>query len=185
MPFKHNAARRHHIPRPRYRVTNWPAYEAGLRRRGDLTLWLDEAALAGWSAPTRSTPGGQPIYSDMAIELVLTLRLVFHLALRQAEAFAPSILRLLGLDLSVPAGRPWPGGHRRPATMSWQGLAFGSAHDARREICAELPMPKQTTFDESARLPGVVHSESARDSYMSLIWASYRRRDWQTASPIT
>lgn len=102
MPFKHNAARRHRIPRARYLVTNWPAYEAGLRRRGDLTLWLDEAAVAGWSAPKRSTPGGQPIYSDLAIELVLSLRLVFHLALRQAEAFASSILRLLGLDLSVP-----------------------------------------------------------------------------------
>ena len=37
MPFKHNAARRHHIPRVCHRVTNWPAYEAGLRRRGDLT----------------------------------------------------------------------------------------------------------------------------------------------------
>jgi hypothetical protein len=25
VPFKHNAARRHHIPKPRYRVTNWLA----------------------------------------------------------------------------------------------------------------------------------------------------------------
>ena len=32
-----------------------------------------------------------------AVELVLTLRLVFHLALRQAEAFSRSVLRLLGL----------------------------------------------------------------------------------------
>ena len=38
MPFKHNAARRHRIPKTRYRVQNWPAYEAGLKRRGDLTL---------------------------------------------------------------------------------------------------------------------------------------------------
>jgi hypothetical protein len=45
MPFKHNAARRHRIPKTRYRVQNWPAYEAGLKRRGDLTLWLDEGAL--------------------------------------------------------------------------------------------------------------------------------------------
>ena len=102
MPFKHNADRRHRIPRARYRVTNWPVYESGLRRRGDLTLWLDEEALAGWSAPRRATPGGQPLYSDLAIELVLTLRPVFHLALRQAEAFARSVLCLLGLDLSVP-----------------------------------------------------------------------------------
>jgi hypothetical protein len=32
MPFKHNAARRHRIPKTRYRVQNWPAYEGGLKR---------------------------------------------------------------------------------------------------------------------------------------------------------
>jgi hypothetical protein len=114
MPFKHNAARRHRIPRARYRVTNWPAYEAGLRRRGDLTLWLDEAALAGWAASKRSSPGRQPLYSELAIELVLTLRLVFRLALRQAEAFCRSVLRLLGLALSVPDH----------TTLSRRGRAF-------------------------------------------------------------
>jgi hypothetical protein len=102
LPFKHHAARRHRIPRARYRVQNWPAYEAGLRRRGDLTLWLDEAAIARWQAPRRTTPGGQRRYSDLAIELVLVLRLVFHLALRQAEGFVGSVLRLLGLELAVP-----------------------------------------------------------------------------------
>ena len=102
MPFKHHAARRHRIPRAQYRVRNWPAYDAGLRRRGDLTLWLDEAAIAGWQAAPRTTPGGQARYSDLAIELVLTLRLVFHLALRQAEGFVGSVLRLLGLELSIP-----------------------------------------------------------------------------------
>jgi Transposase DDE domain len=114
MPFKHNAAHRHRIPRARYRVTNWPAYEAGLRRRGDLTFWLDEAAIAGWHAPRRTTPGGQPLHSDLAIELVLTLRLVFHLALRQAAAFAASVLRLLGVELPVPVH----------TTLSRRGGAF-------------------------------------------------------------
>ena len=93
---------RHRVPKARYRVVNWLAYEAGLRRRGDLTFWLDEAALAGWLAPRRVTPGGQPLYSDLAIEMMLILRLVFHLALRQAEAFSRSVLRLLGLELAVP-----------------------------------------------------------------------------------
>ena len=102
MPFKHNAARRHRIPKQRYRVTNWPAYEAGLGRLADLTFWLDEAALAGWQAPRRTTPGGQPQYSDLAIELVLTPRLVFPLALRQAKAFSRSVLHLLGLELAIP-----------------------------------------------------------------------------------
>ena len=102
MPFKHNASRRHHIPKARRRITNWPAYEAGLRRRGDVTFWLDETALSGWRAPRRTSRGGQPIYADLAIEVVLTLRLVFHLALRQAEGFTRSVLRLLGLEIAVP-----------------------------------------------------------------------------------
>jgi IS5 family transposase len=58
--------------------------------------------MAGWNAPRRTTPGGQAWYSDLAIELVLMLRLVFHLALRQAEGFAGSALRLLGQELRVP-----------------------------------------------------------------------------------
>jgi hypothetical protein len=102
MPFKHHAARRRHIPQARYRVRNWREYKAGLTRRGDLTLWLDEAAMAGWQAPRRSTPGGQAWYSDLSIELVLTLRLIFHLALRQAEGSVASVLRLLGQELRVP-----------------------------------------------------------------------------------
>lgn len=120
MPFKHYAARRRRTPRARYRVTNWPAYEAGLRRRGDLTLWLGHAALDGWAPPKRSTPGRQPLYSGLSIELVLTLRLVFHLALRQAETFSRSVLRLLGPELTVPdhttlsrRGRAFAGGQPR------------------------------------------------------------------------
>ena len=114
MPFKHNATRRHRIPRARERVTNWAAYEAGLRWRGEITFWVDEAALAAWHAPRRSMLGGQPRYSDLAIELVLILRLVFHLALRQAEGFARSVLAVLGLDLAVPDH----------TTLSRRGRAF-------------------------------------------------------------
>ncbi len=101
MPFRPNPNRPKRF-RARYRIRNWREYEAGLKRRGDLTLWLDEAAIAGWQAPRRTTPGGQALYSNLAIGLVLILRLVFHLALRQAEGFARSVLRLLGLDLPVP-----------------------------------------------------------------------------------
>ena len=47
MPYKHNADRRHHIAKMKFRVTNWPEYEEGLRRRGSLTLWMTPEALAG------------------------------------------------------------------------------------------------------------------------------------------
>ena len=102
MPFKANAARRHHIPKPRHKVTNWAAYDAALRQRGSLTVWFSEAAIQAWRAAPRTTPGGQPHYSALAISTALTLRAVFRLGLRQTEGLIGSILHLLGLELPVP-----------------------------------------------------------------------------------
>jgi hypothetical protein len=85
VPFKLNQDRRHHIPRQRHKVTNWSAYEAGLRARGSLTVWFTAEAIAAWRAEPRTTRGGQPRYSALAITTALTLRAVFRLALRQTE----------------------------------------------------------------------------------------------------
>ena len=102
MPFKINAARRHHIPKQRRRVTNWAEYDAALRQRGSLTVWFTEAAVAAWRAEPRTTRGGQPWYSELAILTALTLKAVFRLALRQTEGLIGSLMRLLGLDLPIP-----------------------------------------------------------------------------------
>jgi hypothetical protein len=55
MPNKHNTDRRHHIPKMTFKVQNGPTYETGLRRRGSLTLWIEEATLAQWQSVG---PGG-------------------------------------------------------------------------------------------------------------------------------
>ena len=102
MPFKANAACRHHIPKQQHRVTNSAAYDAALRQRGSLTVWFTDAAVAAWKAEPRTTRGGQQRYSTLAITTALTLRAVFRLALRQTEGLIGSILTLLGLDLAVP-----------------------------------------------------------------------------------
>jgi hypothetical protein len=102
MPHKYNTARRHHIAKMKFRVTNWPDYEAGLRRRGSLTLWVTPEALAGWGAPRRRTRGGQPRYSDLAIETALTLGCVFGMRLRQTEGLMGSIFDLMGVEIPVP-----------------------------------------------------------------------------------
>ena len=94
--------RRHYIPRQRQRVTNWSDYDAALRRRGSLTVWFTEAAIAVWRAEPRTTPGGQPHYSALAIATALTLRAVFRPALRQTEELIGSVIRLFGLDLAIP-----------------------------------------------------------------------------------
>ena len=102
LPFKLSQDRRHHIPRQTHKVTNWPAYEAGLRRRGSLTVWFTDEAIEAWAAEPRTTRGGQPWYSALAILTALTLRAVFRLAHRQAEGLIGSVIGLLGLALRVP-----------------------------------------------------------------------------------
>src|SRR3954449_8430126 len=102
VPFKLNQDRRHHIPRQRRTVTNWPAYDASLRQRGSLTVWFTDEAVDAWAAEPRTTRGGQPWYSPLAILTALTVRAVFRLAFRQTEGLIGSIISLLGLTLHVP-----------------------------------------------------------------------------------
>ncbi|MDB5401438.1 MAG: transposase [Rhodopila sp.] len=101
MPFKYHAEQRHHIPKPRYRVTNWADYGASLKRRGSLTVWFTDEAIQAWRAEPRTTSGGQPHYSALAITTALTMGVVFGLA-RQTEGLIGSVIGLLGLDLAVP-----------------------------------------------------------------------------------
>lgn len=102
MPHKFNADRRAKIPKQKRRVTNCGEYDESLRQRGDLTVWISNDALAVWSAPPRTTPGGQPVFSDLAIEMCLTLRMVFKQPLRQTQGLMRSIAKLMGVDITVP-----------------------------------------------------------------------------------
>ena len=86
----------------KYRVGNWPEYERGLRSRGDVTIWFDAEAISAWSPPNNGRRGGQRRYSNIAIVTALTVRIVFHLPLRQTEGFVASLLRLMDLDVSAP-----------------------------------------------------------------------------------
>jgi transposase len=99
MPHKHNADRRRHIPKMSFKVQNWPEYEAGLRRRGCLTLWIEDTALECWQTCGRC---GQARYSDAAIQTSLMVRTAFKLPLRQAEGLMASVLSLMDLTISAP-----------------------------------------------------------------------------------
>ena len=85
-----------------YRVANWPAYNQALVRRGDVTLWLSAEAIAACTARRSGRRGGQRRYPDLAIETALTLRLIYHLPLRQAEGFLHALFGIMRLDFSVP-----------------------------------------------------------------------------------
>lgn len=85
-----------------YRIRNWPEYNAALVGRGSLTLWVDEEALKAWRYTGPTQRGAQYVYTDAAIKCVLTLRAVYHLALRAAEGLARSVFALLEVALPVP-----------------------------------------------------------------------------------
>ena len=89
-----------------YRVRNWREYEAGLRNRGSLTVWISLTAgkLVNWHAPwpRRRKPGRQRKYSNHAIETAVTLGMVFHLSSRQSEGLLRSLFALMKLDNDVP-----------------------------------------------------------------------------------
>jgi hypothetical protein len=102
MPYKVHQERRHRIPKAHYRVKNWRDYDAALRRRGDLTVWVTAEAIEAWTPANTGRRGRPQRYSEMAVETGLMLRLAFARPWRQTEGMLASIMRLLGLDLPVP-----------------------------------------------------------------------------------
>ncbi len=83
-----------HAKQDKYHVRNWAEYNAALRRRGDLTIWFAEEAIAKWQAAKTGKPGGHKKYSDVAIETGLVVRLVYKLAYRHTQGFLNSIASL-------------------------------------------------------------------------------------------
>ena len=80
-----------HAKQKKYRNRNWRRYNEALLRRGDLTIWFDAEAIGKWKAKKTGKPGGQRIYSNMAIETALVVRMIYNLGLRQTEGFLRSI----------------------------------------------------------------------------------------------
>lgn len=85
-----------------HRVRNWRQYNEGLKQRGALTLWISKEAIEQWRYQGAARRGAQPTYSDLAIETCLTLRLIYHLPLRQTEGFVQSIFVQGRLALPIP-----------------------------------------------------------------------------------
>ena len=84
----------------KYKTTNWPSYHAALKSRGALMIWLDP--VLKWAAEPTGKRGRNPTFSDAAIQLCLTIKCLFGLALRQATGMVESLLRLANLDWVVP-----------------------------------------------------------------------------------
>jgi hypothetical protein len=92
----------HSRPKRLYRVGNWSEYEKALVARGSITFWLSEDFETIWRYAGEKQRGSQFDYSDKAIEIMLTLKEIFHLTNRSAEGFVCSLFRMMKVDLPVP-----------------------------------------------------------------------------------
>ena len=87
-------------PPTKYKTKNWPSYNTALKQRGSLSIWFD--AEMSWHAPPTGKRGRQPEFSDAAVQVCLTMKVLFGMPLRQTTGFVESLLRLAGLDWKVP-----------------------------------------------------------------------------------
>jgi IS5 family transposase len=85
-----------------YRVKNWSEYEKALVQRGSITFWLSGNIEKVWLYTGEKQRGSQYDYSDKAIEIMLTLKEVFHLTNRGVEGFVRSLFQMMKIDLPVP-----------------------------------------------------------------------------------
>lgn len=85
---------------PKYCTTNWPAYNAALKARGSLLIWLDRDM--AWFAGKSGKRGRNPTFSDAAIQFCLGIKCLFGLPLRQSIGLVEGLLKQAGLDWPVP-----------------------------------------------------------------------------------
>ena len=89
-------------PKTLYRVKNWSEYEKALVQRGSITFWLSDDFEQVWLYAGEKQRGSQYEYSEKAIEIMLTIKEVFHLSNRGVEGFVRSVFEMLNIHLPVP-----------------------------------------------------------------------------------
>jgi hypothetical protein len=85
------------------KISKWAKYNESLVQRGSITFWLDEEVVEQWAHANSVGKVGRPfVYSDRAIECLLTLRELFRLAYRQTEGLGRSLAQLMNVQLAIP-----------------------------------------------------------------------------------
>jgi len=110
-------------PKARYKTTNWTEYNAALKARGSLTIWLDTDMQ--WYAPASGKRGRQQTFSDAAIQFCLSIKCLFGLALRQSLGLIQSLLEL--------------------AKLNWRVADFSTVSRRQRTLQVQLPYRRSST----------------------------------------
>src|SRR5215207_1770640 len=115
-------------PKRLYRVRHWPEYEKALVQRGSLSFWLSDDFEKVWLYVGEKQRGSQFDYSEKAIEIMLTIKEVFHLSNRRVEGFVRSVFVMLNIHLPVPD----------PTTLSKRGKSFHVKLPKKTNGCMNL-----------------------------------------------
>lgn len=104
MPNKYPEKKGWHVPKQKYKGTNCSEYNAALRNRGNITVWLSEKAISQWHVKDRvyNGTGAPQLFTDFAIIICHEIRQVYRLPLRQTQGFIDSLFLLLGISLTCP-----------------------------------------------------------------------------------
>lgn len=98
-----NSSSRFTRPKAQCKNRKWDEYNKNLIHRGNLQIWISDAALLHWKCnETYQGRGAPKVYSDVCIRISLTIRLLFHLPLRQTQGFIQSLFRMKETNLPVP-----------------------------------------------------------------------------------
>jgi hypothetical protein len=84
------------VTKKNYKVKNWKAYNQALVQRGSLTLWMNEDIVSLWYG------SGRNVYSDKAIEIMMTLKILYQLPLRSVVGLMQSLFEFSGKTLPTP-----------------------------------------------------------------------------------
>lgn len=92
------------IKKQKYKVSNWSDYNASLKIRGDIEVWLSQDIVEHWYFEQRvhDGTGSSKHYTDAAIIVCHEIRQVYKLPLRQTQGFINSLFRLMGLPINCP-----------------------------------------------------------------------------------
>ena len=104
MPHKYAQSKGWHLPKQKYKLTNWSEYNNALKNRGRIDFWMTECAISQWYESVQENIGdGKPqMYTDFAIMICHQVRQVYKQPLRQAEGFINSLFELMNLDIKCP-----------------------------------------------------------------------------------
>lgn len=90
------------MAKQKYKINNWNNYNKSLVKRGSLTLWFDEKSIKQWhESKEKKGPSRPSTYSDIAVQCMLTLKMVFGLLVRATQGLVTSLIELLTLPIKA------------------------------------------------------------------------------------